>query len=163
MTTIAELTEKMIAYSQGNLHDIAHFLKVWAYARTIGQLEGLDGETQFLLEAAALVHDIACPLCREKYGNTNGKLQEKEGAVLAAEFLRDTNLTEAQICRISHLVGRHHTYAGVDGPDCRILLEADYLVNADEGHEPPENIRTARETIFRTRPGTALLNAVYGE
>ena len=95
--TIAELTEKMIAYSEGNLHDIAHFLKVWAYARTIGQLEGLDGETQFILEAAALVHDIACPLCREKYGNTSGKLQEKEGAVLAAEFLGDTDLTEAQI------------------------------------------------------------------
>ena len=125
MTSIAELTQKMIAYSQGNLHDIAHFLKVWAYARTIGELEGLDGETQFVLEAAALVHDIACPLCREKYGNTSGKLQEKEGAVLAAEFLGDTDLTEAQIRRISRLVGRHHTYTGVDGPDCRMLLEAD--------------------------------------
>ena len=163
MTTIAELTQNMIAYSEGNLHDIAHFLKVWAYARTIGELEGLDGETQFILEAAALVHDIACPLCREKYGNTNGKLQEKEGAVLAAEFLEDTDLTEAQIRRISDLVGRHHTYTGVDGPDCRILLEADYLVNADESHEPPENIRRARDLIFRTRTGTALLNAIYGE
>ena len=163
MTSIAELTEKMIAYSEGNLHDIAHFLKVWAYARTIGQLEGLDGETQFILEAAALVHDIACPLCRKKYGNTNGKLQEQEGAVLAAEFLKDTDLTETQIRRISDLVGRHHTYTGVDGPDCRILLEADYLVNADESHEPPENIRRARDVIFRTRTGTALLNAIYGE
>ena len=163
MTTIAELTKRMIAYSEGNLHDISHFLKVWAYARTIGQLEGLDRETQFLLEAAALVHDIACPLCREKYGNTAGKLQEREGAVLAAEFLRGTDLTEAQIRRISDLVGRHHTYTGVDGPDCRILLEADYLVNADESHQTPENIRSARETIFRTRTGTELRNAVYGE
>jgi HD superfamily phosphodiesterase len=34
--TISEITEKMIAWSDGNLHDISHFLKVWAYAKTIG-------------------------------------------------------------------------------------------------------------------------------
>ena len=83
--------------------------------------------------------------------------------MLAAEFLEDTDLTEAQIRRISDLVGRHHTYTGVDGPDCRILLEADYLVNAHESCEPPENIRTARKVIFRTKTGTELLNTVYGE
>lgn len=43
--TVAELTIKMVEYSQGNLHDIEHFLKVWAYARTIGQQEGLDKTT----------------------------------------------------------------------------------------------------------------------
>lgn len=32
--------------------------------------------------AAAITHDIACPLCRKKYGNTNGKYQEQEGALL---------------------------------------------------------------------------------
>ena len=38
---IAQLTEKMIQCSKGNLHDINHFLKVYAYARTIGIREGL--------------------------------------------------------------------------------------------------------------------------
>ena len=33
---IAEITKKMIACSDGNLHDICHFLKVYAYAKTIG-------------------------------------------------------------------------------------------------------------------------------
>ena len=75
----APILEKMIAFSRGNLHDIDHLIRVWTYARTIGELEQLDGETQFLLEVAAITHDIACPLCREKYGNTNGKLQETEG------------------------------------------------------------------------------------
>ena len=70
--TIAELTKAMIDYSAGNLHDIHHFLKVYAYAKTIGECEQLAPETQMTLEAAALLHDIACPLCREKYGNTNG-------------------------------------------------------------------------------------------
>ena len=49
---------------------------------------------QEIIEIAAILHDIACPLCREKYGNTNGKYQEKEGAVLAREFLADCGLPE---------------------------------------------------------------------
>ena len=77
MTSIAQLTRRMIAFSEGNLHDISHFLKVWGYAKTIGELEHPDDRTQFILEVAALTHDIACPLCREKYGNTAGALQEK--------------------------------------------------------------------------------------
>ena len=73
MLTIPQLTEKMIAFSAGNTADIHHFLCVWAYAKTIGEAEGLDEKTLFLLEATAIIHDISCPLCREKYGNTDGK------------------------------------------------------------------------------------------
>ncbi|MFR1449740.1 MAG: hypothetical protein ACLSXC_05920 [Beduini sp.] len=39
-----------------------------------------------ILEIAAITHDIACPLCRQKYGNTNGKYQEQEGLILVEEF-----------------------------------------------------------------------------
>ena len=79
MMTIAQIMEKMIAFSEGNIHDITHLSCVWTYAKTIGELEGLDADTQFILEVAAITHDIACPLCRKKYGNTNGKYQEQEG------------------------------------------------------------------------------------
>ena len=64
MMTIAQIMEKMIAFSEGNIHDITHLSCVWTYAKTIGELEGLDAETQFILEVAAITHDIACPLCR---------------------------------------------------------------------------------------------------
>ena len=158
---IAQLTEKMIQRSKGNLHDINHFLKVYAYARTIGIREGLPAETQTILEAAALVHDIACPLCREKYGNTNGKHQEREGMVLAEEFLRDSGLSREAQDRVVYLVGHHHTPQEVDGPVYQILLEADYLVNADEGRCSPENIRSTRDKIFRTKTGIVLLDAIY--
>lgn len=70
---IASATQKMIEFYRGSCHDINHFLKVWAFAKTIGELEGLDSHTQTVLELTAVVHDIACPLCREKYGNTDGK------------------------------------------------------------------------------------------
>ena len=39
--TISSLTEQMIYYCKGSLHDIEHFLKVWAYARTIGECEAV--------------------------------------------------------------------------------------------------------------------------
>ena len=71
-----EIIQKMIAFYRGNISDIEHFLKVYAYAALIGQAEGLDEVTQNTLELAAIVHDISCPLCREKYGNTQGQWQE---------------------------------------------------------------------------------------
>ena len=44
----------MIAFSEGNIHDITHLSCVWTYAKTIGELEGLDADTQFILEVAAI-------------------------------------------------------------------------------------------------------------
>ncbi|MEE1312944.1 MAG: HD domain-containing protein [Lachnospiraceae bacterium] len=163
MTTIAEIMKNMIAYSNGNLHDINHFIKVWGYAKTIGELEGLDKETQYILEIAAIIHDIACPLCREKYGNTNGKYQEEEGKILTAEFLKDTDLTEEEISRVAYLVGHHHTFSEIDGEDYQILIEADYLVNADESKYSSENIENFCHKIFKTETGICLLKSIYGD
>ena len=111
---IAKTLERMIISSGRNLHDINHFLKVWAFARTIGRQEGLDVTTQQILELAAIVHDIACPICREKYGNTKGKNQELEGGPLATNFLRRCGWQESVVARVSKLVARHHTYDNVD-------------------------------------------------
>ena len=134
--TVLETAKKMIDYSHGNLHDINHFMKVYAYAKMIADGEQLDPGTQKLVEMTALVHDIACPLCRVKYGNTNGKNQEKESAALIAEFFKDSNLPQDFTDRISFLVSHHHTLDQIDGIDYQIIIEADYLVNADESHFP---------------------------
>ncbi|MCI2062653.1 MAG: HD domain-containing protein [Eubacteriaceae bacterium] len=160
--TVSEIILKMIDYSAGNVHDISHFLKVHAYAKVIGECEGLSSDSLEILEIAAVVHDIACPLCREKYGYTNGKYQEREGEALAEEFLREAGLSEKVISRVVYLVGHHHTFTDVDGLDHRILLEADYLVNADESGYSQANIRHTLEYVYRTRTGTALLKSVYG-
>jgi uncharacterized protein len=159
----SEIAEQMILYSQGNLHDISHFLKVFAYAKIIGECENLSSREQQTVEIAALVHDIACPLCREKYGNTDGKHQEKEGVILARDFLSDKSLPDDVLNRVVFLVGHHHTYSEVDGPDYQILLEADYLVNADESQFSRDNIRSAKEKIFKTKTGISLLQSLYGD
>ena len=50
--------------------------------KIIGEKECLDETILITLEIASIIHDIACPLCREKYGNTHGKYQEIEGMLL---------------------------------------------------------------------------------
>ncbi|MBR5266245.1 MAG: HD domain-containing protein [Clostridia bacterium] len=160
---VAEITKKMIDFSEGNLHLINHFMKVHGYAKTIGQLENLDEKTQLTLDVATLVHDIAIPLCREKYGTARGDLQEKEGCVLARDFLQGTGLDDEIIERVAFLVGHHHTTDGVDSLDWQILLEADYLVNADEGAQPKEKILEKMENMFKTKSGIALLKSMYSK
>lgn len=159
---VAEITKKMIEYSNGNLHDINHFMKVYGYAKTISECENIDKDTKEILEVAALLHDIACPLCREKYGNTNGKYQEEEGKILTAEFLKDTGYSEEFINRVVYLVGHHHTLTNIEGMDYQILIEADYLVNADESSYSKENIKNMLEKVFKTSTGSELLKSMYG-
>lgn len=161
MVNVSAVTNKMITFSEGNLHDINHFMKVYAFARTIGMSEQLDPEQQEILEISALVHDIACPLCRQKYGNTNGNHQEQEGGPLATALLSELALPQKLIERVSYLVAHHHTYTNVDGMDYQILLEADFLVNADESKMTGDAVEAAKENIFHTKTGKTLLQDIY--
>lgn len=158
---VSEIMEKMISFSNGNIHDIDHLIRVWTYAKTIGELEGLDSETMFILELAAITHDIACPLCRDKYGNTNGKHQENEGIQMVKEFLYDTELTDAQINRVAFLVGHHHTFTGIEGADWQILVEADYIANASENGYSEQNIQNFMEKSAKTESGKRLIRQVF--
>ena len=152
---------KMINFSCGHRGDVCHLLKVYAYAQAIGKLEGLNCETQQTLELAAIVHDIACPVCREKYGSTDGKLQERESEAILRPFLAEFSLPRAMEERVAYLVSHHHSYHNVDGADYRILLEADFLVNADESNYSAEQIRAAEESVFETATGKHFLRALF--
>lgn len=156
-----KIIQKMIDFYDGNTHDVAHFMKVYAYAETIGLAERLDAKTQQTLEYAAIVHDIACPICRKKYGNTNGKHQEEESEPLLREFFKEFSLDEDMQERIIYLVCHHHTYTDVVGMDYRILLEADFLVNADESHYSKEAIEEFKKNVFQTRCGIHILDSLY--
>ena len=107
--------EKMIDFYKGNTHDINHFLKVWAFAKTIGEAEGLDKETQEILELAAVVHDISCPLCREKYGNTDGRHQEEESAPLVAAFFSGLPVGTLNVARIIIRLSTANLLSGMQG------------------------------------------------
>ena len=113
------------------------------------------------MEIAAITHDIACPLCREKYGNTNGKRQEEEGGPLVRSFLADAGLPGDQVDRVAYLVSHHHTYTDIDGIDYQILIEADYIVNASESGYSPENRKNFLEEHMKTESGKRLLHSTF--
>ena len=158
---VSKILEKIIAFSDGNIHDIDHLIRVWTYSKTIGELEGLDAQTQFVLEVAAITHDIACPLCRGKYGNTNGKHQEQEGEVMVKGFLADSGMSEEQIKRVAFLVGHHHTFTDIDGIDYQILVEADYIANATENSYSRQNIENFIQKIMKTESGKRILKTIF--
>ena len=160
MQKLEQLALRMVEFDAGDAKRIQHFLKVHSFAHLICVGEGVPEHTRLLTEAAALVHDIGIHAAEAKYGRCDGKLQEQEGPAPAAALLRETGFDEADVQRICYLVAHHHTYDAVDGPDYRILLEADFLVNAYEDALPVGAVRTARERIFETATGTRLLNTM---
>ena len=76
-------------------------------------------------------------------------------------FLTELPVPAPMAERITWLVAHHHTYAPVDGLDHRILLEADFLVNAGESGYDRRAIESARERVFCTGTGIRLLDEMF--
>jgi len=159
---IDHLLQAAIVFDRGDARRIQHLLKVHTFAALIGRLEGLDDETQYRLEAAAVLHDIGIHEAERTYGSSAGKYQELTGPRPARGLLAPLGFTAEQTDRICWLIAHHHTYTNVEGSDYQILLEADFLVNAYEDNLSADAIRSFRDRIFRTRTGIELLNASYG-
>ena len=158
-----ELILKMIEFDAEDPKRIQHFIKVYELAHVIGVKEDLDEGTLHILDMAAILHDIGIKPAEEKYGYQNGSLQEQEGPSHAAKMLSEfPEVTAKQIERVCYLIAHHHTYTDVEGLDYRILLEADFLVNAYEDDLEPTAIATFRDKVFRTKTGIGLLNTMFG-
>lgn len=157
-----ELIQEMITYYTGDPKRIQHFLKVYEFARLIGESEHLDTQTQHILETAAIVHDIGIKNAEIKFGNCNGKLQEQEGPAPARELLASLEYAPDVIDRVCYLVAHHHTYQNVNGSDYRILLEADFLVNLYEDGLDSTAVSNALKNIFRTATGKNICQTMFG-
>ena len=153
---------KMIAFEAGCAERVQHFLKVYQYAQIIADAENLRGEEREILDVTTLMHDIAIGPCEKTYGHCTGKLQEQEGPAYAKAMLAETGCASATMVeRVCWLIAHHHTYGDFEGLDYRILIEADYLVNAHENHAPREAVLNMRKKIFRTTMGTYLLDTLF--
>lgn len=161
-TMIAKTTEAMLNFYSGDLRRINHFLCVHGLAKTIGELERLDPGTQGILEIAALTHDIGIKVVEEQFGSCTPAQQEQEGPLVAAKMLKELNCPENIVNRVSALIGRHHTYTNVDGPDCQILLEADFLVNIYGMNIGDKAVQSFKKKVFKTQSGLRFLKAMYG-
>lgn len=161
MNDIYKLSQSMIDFDKGDPKRIQHFLKVHSFAKLIGEGENLDEKTLFILEAAALTHDIGIKPAEEKYGSCNGKLQEQEGPAPAREMLTALEFDEDVIDRVCFLIAHHHTYDQVDGIDYQILLEADALVNLFEDGLPAAATEAVFKNVFRTETGIHLYKTMF--
>ena len=157
-----KLMMEMIRYYRGDAKRIQHFTKVYSYASLIGRMEGLGEREQYVLELAALVHDIGIKISEEKYGYNNGKLQEQEGPIIAQKMLSQLGFENYIVERICFLIGHHHTYDNIDGLDYQILVEADFLVNLYEDDAGNRAIDKAYKRIFKTETGKKIFRLMFG-
>jgi HD superfamily phosphodiesterase len=162
LDSIDLIAVEMIKYFKNDVRRINHALKVYSFARLIGKAEGLDSKKQYVLEAAALLHDIGIKVCEQKYGSTAGHLQEIEGPEVAKEILLPMNIEKDTLERILFLIGNHHSYSKIDDIDFQILVEADFLVNIYEDSMEVETIKTIRDKYFKTKMGLFLLEKMFG-
>ena len=74
-----DVAAAMVRYYAGDARRVNHLLKVFGFAKMIGEREGLDAGTQEILEIAALVHDIDIRNSERKFGMSSGEHQQIEG------------------------------------------------------------------------------------
>lgn len=158
---IGPVIEAAIAYDCGDAKRIHHFLKVYAFAKAIGEGEKLSADLQWVLEAAAVLHDIGIHAGEQKHGSSAGKWQQLEGPPIAHSILESLGYDEPFMERVCYLVGHHHTYTGIVGDDYQILVEADFLVNIFEDGMGEKEITMVMEKYFRTKTGISCLKNLY--
>lgn len=161
MKYISSVINSMIDYYAGDPRRIQHFLKVYAFAKTIGEMENAPEEVQEIVEVAAVVHDIGIKVSEEKYQSSAGNYQQLEGPPIARAMLLKLGYDEEFIERVCYLIAHHHTYNNIDGLDYQILVEADFLVNISEDQMAEQQIQSIKQKIFRTETGLAFLKRMY--
>ena len=159
---INQLHLAMIELYKGDAKRIQHFCKVHSYAKLIAETENVDKKSLFIIEAAALTHDIGIHFCEEKYGSCNGKLQEKEGPAIAEKLLGELGFDRNVSERVQYLIAHHHTYGNINEMDYQILVEADFLVNIMEEGSSKEAAIKAYQNIFKTSCGKKICREMFG-
>ena len=155
------IINEMISYYANDPRRFNHFLKVYSFSKSIGELEKLDEEMQYILEIAAIMHDIGIKISEEKYNSSAGNYQEIEGPPVAREMLEMLGFDEKIIERVCFLIGHHHTYSKIDNIDYQILIEADFLVNIYEDEIKYDSIVSIKDKYFKTKAGINFLEKLY--
>lgn len=156
-----KVMDAMIVYYSGDVRRINHFLKVYGFAKAIGELEGLNEYTQEILEIAAITHDIGIKNSEIKYNSTAGNFQQIEGPPEARRMLEELSIDQRVVDRVCWLIAHHHTYEGICEVDYQILIEADFLVNAFEGSLSDHSIQNFKTKLFKTNAGIKFLDNLY--
>lgn len=161
MNKIGQIIQEMIQHETDVPRRINHFLKVYGFAKAIGEQEGIDSKTLEILEVSAVMHDIGIKISLEKYDSSSGHYQEIEGPPRAKEILERNGFDNQFIDRVCFLIGHHHSYDNIEGIDYQILIEADFLVNIYEQEMERNQIESIKDKIFKTKTGRDYLERMF--
>ena len=158
---ISQVISEMIRILKHDRSQMVHAMKVYVFASVIGDLEGLKGDRQRALRAAAILNDIVLPECLDREGEWNSELQQRYGEPMVREVLQRLGY-DRYADRVGYLVGNSHNYFEEmdDNLDLQILIEAIFLVNLSEGRceDKPEDVCSR---YFATNAGRALIKDLY--
>lgn len=148
-----------VQYDAGDPKRVQHLIKVYMFAEMIADGEQLPEVQRCVLLTAAALHDIGIHNAELRYGSSAGKYQEIEGPPVVRELL--VGWPREFVDQVCDLVARHHTYTHIDRLPLRILIEADFLVNAYEDGLSKDAVRVGGKKLFATATGKQLLQTIY--
>lgn len=153
----AQLLYRALCYEAGHNRRTQHILKVFALSKLLGETEKLSVEEQQVLQAAAILHDIAIKYCKEHFnGDASQVRQKQEAPHLVSQFLAEANYLPSYVPKILQLVQQHHDYDQPRSKELQLLMEADLIVNCYESPPTPKKTQYI-QSIFRTKAGKELL------
>lgn len=154
------ILNSMIRYFGNDSRLINHTLKVYGFAVALSG--GLNENARDILLLSAILHDIGIKNAELLHNSSSGEFQELEGPPVARTILEEESIPAKIIERVCFLVGHHHSYSKIDNEDFQCLIEADFLVNINEGVLAREAILLIKNKYFRTSTGLKLIFNIYG-
>jgi HD superfamily phosphodiesterase len=158
---IENVSLEMVRFFGKDIRRITHALKVYAYANTIAGLESFPNFLKEVTVLSALLHDVGIKISEEKYGSCTFRQQEEEGPPVANTILSNLSFPINVIDRVCFLIAHHHSPQTSEDLDFRVLLEADFIVNFEEGNLPLSSLKETAEKHFRTKSGLSLLKIMF--
>jgi len=153
--------QSMVRYFGNDVKRINHAVKVLGFAQMLSRSENLPDDKNYIVELAAIFHDIGIHEAEKKYNSTAGKYQEIEGPVIAKKLLKELAVEPEVIERVCFIIGHHHTYNMIDDLDFQVLVEADFIVNIFEDELPENSIISILEKYIKTSSGQEMIRSMY--
>ena len=95
------LLYSVLCYEEGHCRRTQHILKVYALAKLFGEQEKISVEDQQILQAAAILHDVAIKYCKEHYnGDASQNNQKQVVSILVTRFLESANYLPSYVPKI---------------------------------------------------------------
>ncbi len=158
---IKKVMQEMIQYFGQDVRRINHALKVYGFAGCIAGGKNLNAQEALVVDLAAILHDIGIREAERKHHSNSGHYQEIEGPAIARSILSGKDLDNETIERVCFIIGHHHSYQKIDGPDFQILVEADLLVNIHEDSMEKHSVERIRKQYFKTHTGISMIESMY--